>query len=111
MSLRFGVLFFVAVLLAGCGVPDARTPGIILLTGKAVTGSELFVSQKCTDCHGKAGRGGFGPDLGSKDVKTTAHEELANTILSGRWFMPAFGHKLQDQDVADLLAFIDTLGS
>jgi mono/diheme cytochrome c family protein len=99
------------MLLCGCGgPPDPRVEGIVSLTGSSVAGETVFTSQKCGDCHGKAGRGGFGPDLGSGDVHATPKDELANTLLQGRLFMPSFKAKLSDQDVADVLAFVDTLG-
>jgi mono/diheme cytochrome c family protein len=104
--------FILLLLVAGCGAPpDPRVAGVLALTGDVANGETLFMTtQKCTECHGKAGRGGFGPDLGSADVHGTAKDELADTLLQGRWFMPAFKAKVTDQEAADLLAFMDTLG-
>jgi mono/diheme cytochrome c family protein len=100
-----------AVGLVACGAPpDPRATGITALTGSATAGEALYVTHKCGDCHGKQGRGGFGVDLGTEDVHTTPKDELASTIVGGYWFMPSFRNKLTDQDVADVLAFIDTFG-
>jgi len=110
LARALSVVTCLSVIAACGGPPDARVDGVLALTGDATSGEALFTSQKCTDCHGKAGRGGFGVDLGSDDVHTTPKDELANTVLVGRWFMPSFKAKLSDQQVADLLAFIDTLG-
>lgn len=99
-----------ALCLTACGPQDPRVAGVVALTGSAAAGEQLFASQKCDDCHGKAGRGGFGSDLGSADAHRASQDELANVILDGRWFMPSFKAKLSDQDVADLLAFVDTIG-
>ena len=108
-------LLLLALLASGasvtaCGPEDSRVAGIVALTGSATTGEQLYASRKCTDCHGKAGRGGFGSDLGSAETHKASKDELANVILDGRWFMPSFKAKLSDQDVADLLAFVDTIG-
>jgi mono/diheme cytochrome c family protein len=108
---RRSVVLLAFTMLSACGgPPDPRVETTLALTGDATSGEALFTSQKCTDCHGKAGRGGFGVDLGSDDVHTTPKDELANTVLVGRLFMPAFKAKVTDQELADLLAFIDTLG-
>jgi mono/diheme cytochrome c family protein len=97
--------------LVACGAPpDPRATTITALTGSAAAGEALYTAQKCGDCHGKQGRGGFGVDLGSADVHSTSKDDLASTIVGGYWFMPSFRSKLSDQDVADLLAFIDTFG-
>lgn len=105
------VMWVCSVVLAACAGPnDARVEPIIALTGDATNGRALYVSKKCNDCHGENGRGGFGVDLGSEDVHGTDKDELANTILVGYWFMPAFRSKLTDQEVADLLAYLDTVG-
>jgi mono/diheme cytochrome c family protein len=84
-----------------------------LNTGKAVRGNALF-TQLCIGCHG-AGR--VAPSLGNPVFQKTASPTfLAKTIVNGRTdtAMPAFQGKgaagLTDQEIRDLVAYIQSLG-
>lgn len=101
-----------AALMAGgltaCG-PSAQTQQrateIGQTTGSATRGAEVFAAT-CVRCHGKAGDRIKRHDLTSADVRGKPAAELATTILQGEDDMPAFAGRLNNQQVADVLAWI-----
>ncbi|MGI9102484.1 MAG: c-type cytochrome [Terriglobales bacterium] len=81
----------------------------------ADTGPELFAS-KCAMCHGKTGAGDTAMgknlklrDLSSADVQKASDKELKDTINKGKGKMPAYGSKLSDPQIDDLVKFIRSL--
>lgn len=69
----------------------------------------------CVMCHGADGAGSaFGkrlavPDLRSKDVQNTPADALAKIITSGKNNMPAFGTRLDNTQIQDLVKYIRQL--
>lgn len=78
-----------------------------------VEGRRLFVSYNCSGCHGGRAGGGMGPSLrdsvwryGSSDTQIFA------TITEGRpGGMPAWGAKIPQGQIWELVSYIRTLGS
>ncbi|MCD7060545.1 glucose/sorbosone family PQQ-dependent dehydrogenase [Pelagibacterium xiamenense] len=62
-------------------------------------------SVNCASCHGQAGGGGAGPALAGNDNLADA-EHVANAIVNGFGYMPAFGSQLSDDDIAHIATFI-----
>ncbi len=94
------------------GAQDAkwkRIDAIVNGGGDAVAGEQVFrattAEQRCVDCHGDDGEGGFGPALEERFASKTAWQ-LANTVVEGRGGMPAWGQRLDDRQLADLFAFL-----
>ena len=86
------------------------------LQGDASRGLRLY-QRNCVGCHGKSGRGGIAPEIGNPVFLAAAGDGfLLKTIREGRTQtpMPAFqrpdGPVLGDQDLADLLAYLHSLG-
>ena len=84
--------------------------------GDAQRGLTLFL-RNCNGCHGMSGRGGIAPEIGNQVFQQTATNEfIVRTIQNGRTHtaMPAFQSKdapaLTNQDIADILAYLRTLG-
>lgn len=95
----------ILALTAGCGEYD----DILSLEGDASAGATVY-ADNCASCHAADGTGGTGPDL-TAHVGHHSDEELVGTIVDGSGTMPAFGASLDDQDIADVLAFlIDSWG-
>ncbi|HMV66116.1 MAG TPA: cytochrome c [Myxococcota bacterium] len=90
------VPFFVA-----CG-GAGRADTILSLTGDETAGATIY-DDNCAVCHGADGTGVTGPNLTGESVGTS----VVDTVLDGKEDMPAFGSDLTDQDVADLLAWLD----
>jgi cbb3-type cytochrome c oxidase subunit III len=98
------------------GAPPASTKPIPALIGDPKNGVALFL-RNCAGCHGMNGRGGIAPEIGNPVFQRAASDELiVRTIREGRvgTAMPAFQRAeapaLNDQDIADLLAFVRTFG-
>ncbi len=129
MARRLVILVGVlALAVAACGGDSSSDPAdvapVVAGPGDAAKGKQLF-STTCVSCHGEAGVGidGLGkPMPGSAFITDTADNDLATFIKIGRRTddpdnttgvdMPAKGGNsaLTDQDLADLVAYIRTLG-
>lgn len=62
-------------------------------------------SANCASCHGAGGQGGAGAVLAGNQNLADA-EFVANTIVNGFGYMPAFGSQLSDQDIAEIGTYI-----
>ena len=96
-------LISVAALVAGCD-SGKQVDDILALTGDATNGATVF-SANCASCHGADGKGGSGPNLLSEVGEEQA--EFVDTIIGGEDVMPAFGDTLSDQEIADVLAWLE----
>lgn len=89
-----------------------NTQNVPVNTTRALSGQEIY-AQNCAACHGEKGYGD-GPGAAELPVKpfdlTThvlLHDEqyLHAVILSGRGYMPAFGSKLSQDQILDVIAY------
>ena len=97
--------------------PAAVESRSLSLRGDSSRGLTLYL-KNCAGCHGTEGRGGIAPEIGNPVFQKTATDAfIIRTIRLGREHtpMPAFqaagAPALSDQDLADLLAFLRSLGS
>jgi cytochrome c6 len=82
----------------------------------ADTGPDLFAT-KCASCHAKDGTGNTAMgknlkirDLGSADVQKMSDKDLKDIVSKGKPpKMPAYGTKLNDTQINDLVKFIRSL--
>jgi len=80
-------------------------------TPGAETGASLYTAN-CAICHAEDGTGTpFGArlhvkDLNTKEVQEKASAELAQTIRTGKDNMPAFGKRLDDEQIQKLVEYI-----
>ncbi|MBZ5597446.1 MAG: c-type cytochrome [Acidobacteriia bacterium] len=98
------------------GAPTAPAMTALTLRGDPSHGLSLFL-RNCAGCHGMNGRGGLAPEIGNPVFQRAATDEfIIGTIRNGRvgTAMPAFQRPeaptLGDQDIADVLAYLRTLG-
>jgi cbb3-type cytochrome c oxidase subunit III len=98
------------------GAKAAPASAVLTLRGDPGHGLSLF-RRNCAGCHGMHGRGGIAPEIGNPVFLRAATDEfIVRTIRHGRenTAMPAFQRAqapaLADQDIADILAFLRTLG-
>jgi mono/diheme cytochrome c family protein len=102
MHIVFAAMVFLAFLVhaasaAAQGNPEA---GQTLWTGNVT---------ECRNCHGDAGEGGFGPDLAGRRLTV---EQFRHATRSPWGIMPAYTEQqVSDQDIANLVAYFDTLPS
>ena len=102
---------------AGCGGEETVTPApetvvgelpkpAELPTGDAAAGKEVFASAGCGSCHMLADAGAtamVGPSL---DDTKSALELVTDRVTNGKGAMPAFKGQLDDQQIADVAAYV-----
>ena len=98
------------------GTPPVSAAPPVVARGAAARGLPLFL-RSCAGCHGTDGRGGVAPEIGNPVFQEAATDTfIVRTIREGRaaTAMPAFQRPgapaLTDEDVADVLAYLRTLG-
>lgn len=86
------------------------------MSSSAQDGAATF-KAKCAMCHGPDGKGdtSVGKSMGVHDFTSAAVQgqsdtDLTQTITKGKGKMPAYGSKLSDAQIKDLVAYIRTLG-
>ena len=87
--------------LIACGDKDA-TEDNSDITGNASAGETLYASD-CSGCHGSTADGGSAPGLKGVEV-----EVFTDVLANGIGYMPAFPN-YTEQDIADVVAYIDSL--
>jgi mono/diheme cytochrome c family protein len=103
----------------------AMTTPPVVAAGDAAAGHTVFTARKCDKCHGEGGKGdGVAAkalklelaDWTSKDAMAKWSDDEIEAIIKkgGKAVgkspkMPAYGSKLSDTDVENLLAFIRSL--
>lgn len=87
---------------------SARATQIATLKGDAQAGATLFESS-CQSCHGADGEGGVYDFSLVQSAQVHGDDELAQSVITGLGDMPAYGDMYDDQQIADLLAHINTL--
>jgi cytochrome c oxidase cbb3-type subunit 3 len=76
------------------------------LVGDAARGGGIF-EHNCQACHGVRGSGGMGPKLAKNPI--LKHEDrFWEMVVHGRGPMPAWGALLNQQDIADIHAWLVT---
>ena len=92
------------LLAAGAGAlspPDGDNSG-----GSPLEGRRVFLANNCYGCHGGRAGGGMGPNF--RDDRPTA-ADVENAVENGRpGGMPPF-ERLKDQDIRNLVAYINSL--
>jgi mono/diheme cytochrome c family protein len=74
------------------------------VVGVANRGAGIF-AHNCQACHGAGAMGGMGPKLAKNPI--LKHEDLFwDTVLHGRGPMPAWGSVLNQQEIADIHAWL-----
>jgi len=81
----------------------------------AVSASPAFADDaaatykaKCAMCHGPEGKGGkMGTrDFASPEVKAETDAQLTDIITKGKGKMPAYGGKLKDTEIKDVVTYV-----
>ena len=96
--------------------PGDVAPASNPLAGDAqslIDGRTLFVRFNCSGCHGGRGGGGMGPSLRNQRWRYGGHDsDIFDSIAQGRGQgMPAWGTKLPEQQIWQLVAYIQSLGT
>ena len=85
--------------------PESEKPPPDALVGDATAGQQVF-ADNCSTCHGADGKGGNGgPDL-STIPDAGELEPVVKQVTDGGGGMPAFKGQLNDQQIADVAAYV-----
>jgi mono/diheme cytochrome c family protein len=99
----------ISFLSISCG-PSDHAIKISNLAGDAVNGKVIYEtksSPSCMSCHGKTARGGSsGPNIKSA---VSDEGEFIDFVLEGEGPMPAYDSQLTDQEIADLVSYVQSL--
>jgi mono/diheme cytochrome c family protein len=106
-------MFGLVIGLAACGGETTRVDAVLALDGDAAAGASVY-ADNCAACHGASGLGVDDPDntsLIGDNLTEAAGEveedaEFARLILDGEGSMPSFADGLDDQQIADVLAYM-----
>ena len=75
--------------------------------GNPLIGRAIFVRDNCSGCHGNDAGGGMGSNLREDQPND---DDVRNAVINGMpTGMPSFRGLLNDNDVEDLIAYLDTL--
>lgn len=90
------------VVLLACGVI-----GVCSASAAAQDAAATYKS-KCAMCHGADGKGGkMGTkDFASPEIKSQSDAQLVEAITKGKGKMPAYGEKLKESEIKDLVTYI-----
>ena len=91
------------ILVAMCGIAGAARSQDNKKEFKE--GAEVYLQARCFACHGNFGTGTLGPAL-SKNVLLVDNNFVISMILLGRMEMPAFAHKLSNDQIAAVADYI-----
>ncbi len=91
-------------------VPTTSTPTADLpalkLKGDAAAGKELFASNGCGSCHTLSAAGASGTVGPNLDQAKPNFELAVDRLTLGKGGMPAFGDRLEAQQIADLAQYV-----
>ena len=95
---------------ASAGVMTSTSNGPVspVMLGDATQGRHLFL-MNCAHCHADDATGDEGPDLHNVHKSDARIHQIITGGIKGE--MPSFGKKLNDADVAALIAYLRTLKS
>jgi len=111
---RFFLLMAIGVVILGQTSVSAQNQKAAAKAGAAAPGNSdngkmVFTSQNCGSCHGADAQGGVGPLIGPPPG-TMAQFVVSVRQPTGQ--MPAYSDKqVSDQEIADLYAYLKTMGS
>lgn len=92
----------------GAGGGPAQPPAALVAAADATNGAKLYESEKCNNCHGTLQKGPVGkfPNLFKVKWDDKEIEEAFGIIKKGKSPMPPYGDKLNDKQIADIVAYL-----
>jgi mono/diheme cytochrome c family protein len=93
------------------GLVTLMTGGLLAIFASPAVAQDAAATykSKCAMCHGADGKGGkMGTrDFGSAEVKAESDAQLTEIITKGKPpKMPAYGEKLKEAEIKDLVTYI-----
>ena len=116
MSFKASMICAALSLTAGlaCGSAHADGPSASPTTVKQFTGAlgavaegrRTFIKLNCAGCHGDRGAGSIGPN-----IRQAEQGNVNDAVTNGAEGMPAYGSYLNTTDLANLGAYLRSIGS
>lgn len=78
------------------------------ITGDATAGADVYASN-CASCHGADGTGDEANGFPNLVEEAPDAAEIEEYVRDGAGVMPAFEGTLGDQEIADVVAYVDSL--
>jgi mono/diheme cytochrome c family protein len=85
--------------------PEA--PASKTAAGNVENGKKAFLKHGCFSCHGYSGEGGRGARLAQSPISLEAFAQL---VRRPKRAMPPFGTQVSDQELADMYAYLKSIG-
>ncbi len=102
---------FIAAMTLGMAAAGMAQSG-----GKASPGQQVF-QNRCVTCHGTDGSGNTmmgkqlnAKNLASPEVQKLSAAEMTNVVSAGQGNMPAFGDRLSEQEIAQVVGYVRSMG-
>lgn len=94
------------LLLLSCAasIEPEQVDAVLALTGDPDAGATVY-KDNCVDCHEKNGEG-IGDAVLPEKIPANTDEDVVENILAGPWIMPNFVNELDNQQVADVFAYL-----
>jgi mono/diheme cytochrome c family protein len=86
--------------------PSAEDLPALELTGDAAAGEEIWTAQGCGACHTMSAAGSAGNVGPNLDETKPSYELVVQRVTQGQGGMPAFGDKLEPQQIADVSQYV-----
>jgi mono/diheme cytochrome c family protein len=96
---------FIGVPRLGLSAALLMVSAVALAATPSPSGHDVFMQSGCFACHGEAGYGGAGPRF-RNDKLLAADQYVIGQILIGRGIMPAFAHRLNDEQIAAVATYV-----
>jgi mono/diheme cytochrome c family protein len=101
--MRWWLAVAMGVWAAGCAEGDgAGVDAVLALTGDTGNGEVVFAAN-CASCHAADGTGGTGPNI----TGGLSADQIARVVVNGEDSMPSFSGTLSDQEMADVVAYVE----
>ncbi len=101
-------MLFIALLvqLTGCAVESEEESEAVV--GDAAAGADVY-SANCMSCHGADGKGDDANGFPNLVETAMSADEIEAQVRAGAGAMPAFEGTLDDQEIADVVAYVQEL--
>lgn len=78
------------------------------ITGDATAGADVYAAN-CASCHGADGTGDDANGFPNLVEEAPEAAEIEEYVRDGEGVMPAFEGTLDDQEIADVVAYVESL--
>lgn len=106
LPVRLGSIMGMALLVVACGTTQGQVPEVANGDPVLLEGRDIYI-RNCAQCHGAAGGGGRGARLNGGRVieRFPDQADQIAVVANGKGNMPAFGEKLNAEQIDAVVRF------